>query len=82
MCEAMQDDRHDTRRDEPTVDLRLPVDRVIKALMSERILATYAGKTVLRLLPPLVIPEVELSQVVAAITQVLTDISREIGHAT
>ena len=27
MCEAMQDDRHDTRRDEPTVDLRLPVMR-------------------------------------------------------
>ena len=27
MCEAMQDDRRDTRRDEPTVDLRLPVMR-------------------------------------------------------
>ena len=63
------------------VDLRLSVDPVIKALMNEHILAAYGGKTVIRLLPPLVIPEVELSQVVAAITKVLTDISREIGHA-
>ena len=63
------------------VDLRLSVDPVIKALMNEHILAAYGGKTVIRLLPPLVIPEVELSQVVAAITKVLTDISRGIGHA-
>ena len=63
------------------VDLRLPVGPVIKALMNQHILATYGGKTVLRLLPPLVIREVDLSQVVAAITRVLTDISGEIGHA-
>jgi acetylornithine/LysW-gamma-L-lysine aminotransferase len=54
------------------VELRRRVTPYLKALMDEGVLALPAGKTVLRLLPPLVIAEQELAEVCDAIERVLT----------
>jgi acetylornithine/LysW-gamma-L-lysine aminotransferase len=55
------------------VELRVRVTPVLKALMERGVLAIPAGKTVLRLLPPLVIAEEDLETVVAAIGEVLAE---------
>jgi acetylornithine/LysW-gamma-L-lysine aminotransferase len=54
------------------LELRGRVTPVLQALQARGVLALPAGKTVLRLLPPLVITREELSQVVEAIREVLT----------
>lgn len=53
------------------VELRQRVTPVLQALMERGVLALPAGPTVLRLLPPLVIQEVELESVVEAVREVL-----------
>jgi len=53
------------------VDLRSRAGPVIKALMSRGILVIPGGPTVLRLLPPLVIAEEELADIVRGIADVL-----------
>jgi acetylornithine/LysW-gamma-L-lysine aminotransferase len=55
------------------VELRVRVTPTLKGLMERGVLALPAGKTVLRLLPPLVIAEEDLEAVVAAIGEVLAD---------
>lgn len=62
------------------IDLRQRVGPVIKALMDKGILASPAGATVVRLLPPLTIPEEELALVVDGIGEVLHDLGRK-SHA-
>lgn len=54
------------------VELRQRVTPYLKALMDEGVLALPAGKTVLRLLPPLVITEQELAEACDAVERVLT----------
>jgi len=54
------------------VELRQRVTPYLKALMARGVLALPAGKTVLRLLPPLVISDEDLSTVADAIEAVLT----------
>ena len=54
------------------IDLRKRVTPYLKALMDEGVLALPAGRTVLRLLPPLVISDDELAQVCDAVERVLT----------
>lgn len=53
------------------IELRTRVTPFLKALQDRGILALAAGPTVLRLLPPLVISESELDEVVAGISAVL-----------
>jgi len=54
------------------IELRQRVTPYLKALMARGVLALPAGKTVLRLLPPLVISDQDLSTVADAIEAVLT----------
>jgi acetylornithine/LysW-gamma-L-lysine aminotransferase len=53
------------------LDLRVKVTPLLRALMAEGVLALPAGPTVLRLLPPLVIEQAQLDQVVDAIAACL-----------
>jgi len=53
------------------VELRRRVTPFLRALMDRGVLALPAGSTVLRLLPPLVIEEAELAEVVQAVGQAL-----------
>ena len=61
------------------VDLRQRAGPVIKALMSKGILVTPGGPTVLRLLPPLVITEVELASIVRGLAEVLQELEGASG---
>ena len=54
------------------IELRQRVTPYLKALMDEGVLALPAGRTVLRLLPPLVITDEELATVCDAVEKVLT----------
>ncbi len=53
------------------VELKVRVTPILQSLQDQGILALPAGRTVLRLLPPLVIAESDLEQVIAAVAQVL-----------
>ena len=55
------------------VDLRVHAMPVVRALMDKGILALTAGKTVVRLLPPLVISRSEVDSVVDALAAVLAN---------
>ena len=55
------------------VELRQRATQVLRALMEHGVLAMPAGSTVVRLLPPLVIEEEQLDQVVEAMAQALSD---------
>jgi len=55
------------------VELRQRATQVLRALMGHGVLAMPAGSTVVRLLPPLVIEEEQLAQVVEAMAQALSD---------
>ena len=54
------------------IELRQRVTPYLRALMEERVLALPAGKTVLRLLPPLVISDEDLATACDAVEKVLT----------
>ncbi len=56
------------------VELRRRATQVLRALMERGVLAMPAGSTVVRLLPPLVIAEEQLDQVVEAMAQALSDV--------
>ncbi|HSH82017.1 MAG TPA: aminotransferase class III-fold pyridoxal phosphate-dependent enzyme, partial [Herpetosiphonaceae bacterium] len=60
------------------IELREKAAPYLRALLDEGIIALPAGPTVIRLLPPLVITQAELEQVVVALEAVL---ARE-GDAT
>jgi acetylornithine/LysW-gamma-L-lysine aminotransferase len=53
------------------IELRTRVRGYLEALIGEGVLALPAGPTVLRLLPPLVIDDADLDQVLAALRRVL-----------
>ena len=53
------------------IELKIKVAPLLRALMDRGVLALPAGMTVLRLLPPLVISQPQIDQVVAAIDHVL-----------
>ena len=55
------------------IELRGKVAPVLSALQARGVLALPAGKTVLRLLPPLVITDEELWQAVETVEEVLAD---------
>ena len=55
------------------VELRQRATQVLRALMGHGVLAMPAGSMVVRLLPPLVIEEEQLAQVVEAMAQALSD---------
>ncbi len=63
------------------IDLRQRVTPYLKTLMDEGVLALPAGPTVLRLLPPLVISQDELAQVVETVRKVLSDGRRRVSSA-
>jgi acetylornithine/LysW-gamma-L-lysine aminotransferase len=54
------------------IELRERVTPVLAALMEGGVLALPAGTTVLRLLPPLMINDDEIDQVLAAVADVLS----------
>ena len=54
------------------IELKQKVTPYLQALMAKGVMALPAGLTVMRFLPPLVINKDELSQVVAAVKEVLT----------
>jgi acetylornithine/LysW-gamma-L-lysine aminotransferase len=54
------------------IELKQKVTPLLQALQARGVLALPAGNTVLRLLPPLVISEVELEQVGEAVIEMLT----------
>jgi len=53
------------------IELKIKVGPVLRALQERGVLALPAGATVLRLLPPLVIEQEDMEQVVDAIEEVL-----------
>ena len=55
------------------IDLRVRVTPILQALQERGILALPAGKTVLRLLPPLTISQEELLTIVDAIEAILQE---------
>jgi len=57
------------------IELRARVTPYLKALAEEGVMALPAGNTVLRLLPPLVITDEELSEACDAIERVLTRVA-------
>jgi acetylornithine/LysW-gamma-L-lysine aminotransferase len=57
------------------VELRGRVTPVIQGLQERGVLALVAGKTVLRLLPPLIITPEELRRAVDAVDEVLNHVS-------
>lgn len=57
------------------MELRGRVTPVLQALTERGILALPAGKTVLRLLPPLIIEQSELERAISAIREVLTHVA-------
>lgn len=61
------------------IELRIRASQVVEKLMERGILTLTAGATVLRLLPPLVITEAQLDEVVEAIAAVLGELGLEIG---
>ena len=61
------------------IELRVRASQVVEKLMERGILTLTAGPTVLRLLPPLVITEAQLDEVVEAIAAVLGELGLEIG---
>ncbi|PWH13840.1 MAG: aspartate aminotransferase family protein [Ardenticatenia bacterium] len=63
------------------VELRRRATQVLRALMERGVLAMPAGSTVVRLLPPLVIAEEQLDQVVQAMAQALADVMDTRGEA-
>ncbi|QSG14743.1 aspartate aminotransferase family protein [Halapricum desulfuricans] len=73
---ALGDDVRDVRGEGLMigVEVKRGANRYLKQLaMDHRILALPAGRTVIRLLPPLTITESEADQVVEALTELLTD---------
>ncbi|MGI6367652.1 MAG: aspartate aminotransferase family protein [Anaerolineae bacterium] len=54
------------------IELRTRVTPYLKALMQQGVMALPAGRTVIRLLPPLVISDEELEMVAGAVERVLT----------
>jgi len=59
------------------IELRERVTPVLQALQERGVLALPAGKTVLRLLPPLIIRQAELEQAIDAIREVLSHAARD-----
>ena len=57
------------------IDLKQKVTPVLHALQARGVLALPAGRTVLRLLPPLVITDPEWDQVSTIVVEVLTEMS-------
>ena len=55
------------------LELRRRVQPYLETLLERGVLALPAGSNVLRLLPPLVITEAQLQQVIAVVTEVLTE---------
>jgi len=53
------------------IELKVRVTPILQALQERGVLALPAGRTVLRLLPPLVIAESDLERVVAVVAEVL-----------
>ena len=61
------------------VDLRVRAMPIVKALMDEGILVLTAGKTVLRLLPPLVITREQIESAASGLEAVLADLKRPVS---
>ena len=61
------------------IELKTRSSPVLKALIDKGVLALPAGNTVVRLLPPLVISEQELSRVCDALTTVLATVAEDRG---
>lgn len=57
------------------IELRGRVTPVIQALQARGVLALVAGKTVLRLLPPLTLTQAEAEQLLETVSEVLRDVS-------
>ena len=78
ICAGLLEDRPEVVRDVRRVgamigiQLRVPARPYVQALMAEGVLALTAGRTVLRLLPPIVMSDEEASTVGAALLKVLT----------
>jgi len=78
ICAGLLADRPEVVRDVRRVgamigiQLRVPARPYVQALMAEGVLALTAGRTVLRLLPPIVMSDEEASTVGAALLKVLT----------
>jgi acetylornithine/succinyldiaminopimelate/putrescine aminotransferase len=60
------------------VELKTPVTPIAAALMQRGVLCAVCGNNVLRFLPPLVIEEPELDQVVSALAEVLKEVPEAI----
>ena len=60
------------------IDLRRRVTPVLKALFDKGILALPAGRTTLRLLPPLIVDEETLTRVELAIVEALEEVYPDI----
>ena len=63
------------------IDLRVRAMPLIRQLMANGIMVLNAGKTVIRLVPPLVITRAEIDQVVEAIGAILEKAARETAMA-
>lgn len=62
------------------VELKIRAMDVVRGLMERGVLTLTAGSTVLRLVPPLIISKAEIDQVVAALAEVLAEVSAMPGN--
>ena len=54
------------------IEMRVDIHDILMASIAERVLFTYSGRTVVRLLPPLVITEAQIDESVAALHKVIS----------
>jgi acetylornithine/LysW-gamma-L-lysine aminotransferase len=54
------------------LEMRVDIQNIILSSIKEHVLYTYSGRTILRLLPPLVITEAQIKRVIESLDTVLT----------
>ncbi len=55
------------------LEMRVDIHDILLNSIKERVLFTYSGRTVVRLLPPLVITEAQMDTVVQVLDKVLSE---------
>ena len=55
------------------LEMRVDIQNILLNSIKDHVLFTYSGRTILRLLPPLVITEAQISSVAESLDRVLSD---------
>ena len=54
------------------MEMRVDIQNILLSSIKEHVLYTYSGRTIIRLLPPLIITEKQISTVIESLDKVLT----------